>query len=90
MTMVHHSDEASSPDHLQRKLSNRHLQLIAIGGAIGTGLFMGSGKTISLAGPSILVIYMLIGGMFFSLCVHWVNYCLLIYITSHLLIWHMT
>ncbi|KCX77412.1 amino acid permease family protein, partial [Acinetobacter baumannii 940793] len=62
MTMVHHSDEASSPDHLQRKLSNRHLQLIAIGGAIGTGLFMGSGKTISLAGPSILVIYMLIGG----------------------------
>lgn len=46
MTMVHHSDEASSPDHLQRKLSNRHLQLIAIGGAIGTGLFMGSGKTI--------------------------------------------
>ncbi len=29
MTMVHHSDEASSPDHLQRKLSNRHLQLIA-------------------------------------------------------------
>ncbi|WP_038345860.1 amino acid permease, partial [Acinetobacter baumannii] len=67
MTMVHHSDEASSPDHLQRKLSNRHLQLIAIGGAIGTGLFMGSGKTISLAGPSILVIYMLIGGMFFFL-----------------------
>ncbi|MFK8863577.1 amino acid permease [Acinetobacter nosocomialis] len=67
MTMVHHSDEAGSPDHLQRKLSNRHLQLIAIGGAIGTGLFMGSGKTISLAGPSILVIYILIGGMFFFL-----------------------
>ncbi|EMI3147971.1 amino acid transporter, partial [Acinetobacter baumannii] len=38
---------------LHRSLSNRHLQLIAIGGAIGTGLFMGSGKTISLAGPSI-------------------------------------
>ena len=52
---------------LQRKLSNRHLQLIAIGGAIGTGLFMGSGKTISLAGPSILIIYMIIGGMFFFL-----------------------
>lgn len=46
---------------LQRNLSNRHLQLIAIGGAIGTGLFMGSGKTISVAGPSILLIYMLIG-----------------------------
>ena len=41
-------------DDLQRNLSNRHIQLIAIGGAIGTGLFMGSGKTISLAGPSIL------------------------------------
>ena len=39
---------------LQRTLKNRHLQLIAIGGAIGTGLFMGSGKTISLAGPSVL------------------------------------
>lgn len=50
---------------LQRSLSNRHLQLIAIGGAIGTGLFMGSGKTISLAGPSILFIYMIIGVMVF-------------------------
>lgn len=56
----------ASPHELQRKLSNRHLQLIAIGGAIGTGLFMGSGKTIALAGPSILFIYMIIGAMFFS------------------------
>ena len=58
---------SSSTEHgeLQRSLSNRHLQLIAIGGAIGTGLFMGSGKTISLAGPSILVIYMIIGFMVF-------------------------
>ncbi len=61
------SDGEQSPQDLQRKLSNRHLQLIAIGGAIGTGLFMGSGKTISLAGPSILFIYMIIGGMFFFL-----------------------
>ncbi|MFX5004865.1 amino acid permease [Acinetobacter baumannii] len=67
MTTARHSDTENSPDHLQRKLSNRHLQLIAIGGAIGTGLFMGSGKTISLAGPSILFIYMIIGGMFFFL-----------------------
>ncbi|SPL71778.1 amino acid permease [Acinetobacter stercoris] len=50
---------------LNRSLSNRHIQLIAIGGAIGTGLFMGSGKTISLAGPSILFIYMIIGLMVF-------------------------
>jgi D-serine/D-alanine/glycine transporter len=59
---VQHGQE---PDHLKRRLANRHLQLIAIGGAIGTGLFMGSGKTISLAGPSILFIYMIIGVMVF-------------------------
>jgi len=58
-----HSPE--HPDHLKRSLSNRHLQLIAIGGAIGTGLFMGSGKTISLAGPSILFVYLIIGAMLF-------------------------
>lgn len=50
---------------LQRGLSNRHIQLIAIGGAIGTGLFMGSGKTISVAGPSILFVYAIIGAMIF-------------------------
>ena len=47
--------------HLARQLSNRHIQLIAIGGAIGTGLFMGSGKTISLAGPSVIFVYSIIG-----------------------------
>ena len=57
--------EATDQGGLHRSLSNRHLQLIAIGGAIGTGLFMGSGKTISLAGPSILFIYMTIGLMVF-------------------------
>ncbi|NHB59406.1 amino acid permease [Acinetobacter shaoyimingii] len=66
-TIDQKEDDVSSPHELQRKLSNRHLQLIAIGGAIGTGLFMGSGKTISLAGPSILIIYMIIGVMFFFL-----------------------
>lgn len=67
MTTGCHSEGEHAPHDLQRKLSNRHLQLIAIGGAIGTGLFMGSGKTISLAGPSILYIYMIIGVMFFFL-----------------------
>ncbi|MDR2931217.1 MAG: amino acid permease [Propionibacteriaceae bacterium] len=51
---------AASP-HLKRSLGNRHLQMIAIGGAIGTGLFNGSGKTIHLAGPSILLVYVIIG-----------------------------
>lgn len=50
---------------LQRALSNRHIQLLAIGGAIGTGLFMGSGKTISVAGPSVIFVYMIIGFMLF-------------------------
>jgi D-serine/D-alanine/glycine transporter len=59
------SDPTVPPDHLRRSLSNRHLQLIAIGGAIGTGLFMGSGKTISLAGPSIILVYLIIGAMLF-------------------------
>jgi D-serine/D-alanine/glycine transporter len=55
----------SQEPHLARALSNRHIQLLAIGGAIGTGLFMGSGKTISLAGPSVIFVYMIIGFMLF-------------------------
>lgn len=46
---------------LQRGLKNRHVQLISIGGAIGTGLFLGAGKTIQLAGPSILLAYLITG-----------------------------
>lgn len=47
---------------LQRGLDNRHIQLIALGGAIGVGLFYGSSSTIQMAGPSILLSY-LIGGL---------------------------
>ncbi len=50
---------------LQRGLKNRHVQLISIGGAIGTGLFLGSGKSIQLAGPSILLAYLITGGSCF-------------------------
>lgn len=46
---------------LHRGLKNRHIQLIALGGAIGTGLFLGSAPTIAMAGPSIILGY-IIGG----------------------------
>ncbi|WP_233548025.1 amino acid permease [Rummeliibacillus sp. POC4] len=47
---------------LQRGLDNRHIQLIALGGSIGVGLFYGSSATIQMGGPSILLSY-LIGGL---------------------------
>lgn len=50
---------------LHRGLSNRHIQLIAIGGTIGTGLFMGAGRTISRAGPSVVLVYAIIGFFLF-------------------------
>ncbi|MEL4503592.1 amino acid permease [Luteococcus sp. H138] len=59
------SEPAPQEGHLQRSLSNRHIQLIAIGGAIGTGLFMGSGKTVHAAGPSLVLVYLIIGVMLF-------------------------
>lgn len=50
-----------SSGHLSRGLTNRHIQLIALGGAIGTGLFLGSSKAIEIAGPAVLLGYA-IGG----------------------------
>jgi len=40
-----------SDTQLKRGLASRHMQMIAIGGAIGTGLFLASGATVANAGP---------------------------------------
>lgn len=52
-----------SPDGLRAGLKNRHLSMIAIGGVIGAGLFVGSGSGIAAAGPAILLSYALVGAM---------------------------
>jgi AAT family amino acid transporter len=46
---------------LERALTSRQLTMIGIGGAIGTGLFMGSGIAIAYAGPGVLVSYLIAG-----------------------------
>lgn len=53
--------EKNSQEHLARGLKNRHIQMIALGGAIGTGLFYGSGKAIAITGPSVIFSFM-VGG----------------------------
>ncbi|MGZ5200424.1 MAG: amino acid permease [Telluria sp.] len=53
---------ADAAHQLKRGLKSRHIQLIALGGAIGTGLFLGVADTIRMAGPSVLLGYA-IGGV---------------------------
>ncbi len=48
---------------LQRRLSQRQLTMMAIGGAIGVGLFLGSSVTIRLAGPGVILSYLLGAGI---------------------------
>ncbi|MEX3998769.1 amino acid permease [Paraburkholderia sp. EG285A] len=50
-------DENGMSGTLKKQLGNRHIQLIALGGTIGTGLFLGSAGVLQLAGPSMLLGY---------------------------------
>lgn len=55
----HHSGAIHAPQELRRKLNQRQLTMLAIGGAIGVGLFLGSGVTIQLAGPGVILSYLI-------------------------------
>lgn len=54
-------EEITKDNQLKRGLSNRHIQLIALGGAIGTGLFLGIGPAAVLAGPAVILGYAIAG-----------------------------
>jgi len=58
--------EEDGNHHLQRNLKSRQVAMIAIGGAIGTGLIIGTGKALATAGPGSLFIgYTLVGFLCF-------------------------
>ncbi|MEV0084117.1 amino acid permease [Saccharopolyspora sp. NPDC050642] len=52
-------------EEYRRALSNRHINMIALGGAIGVGLFLGSGKALHQVGPGLIAIYAIAGLMIF-------------------------
>ncbi|RAL64634.1 hypothetical protein DID88_001667 [Monilinia fructigena] len=59
--------QVGSGPELQRRLKSRHLQMIAIGGTIGTGLFIGSGSAIASSGPAgALIAYAFVGTLVYS------------------------
>ncbi|TQS33859.1 hypothetical protein Golomagni_05782, partial [Golovinomyces magnicellulatus] len=45
-------EQTEQDGHMQRGLKSRHIQLIALGGTIGTGLFIGSGSVLAETGPA--------------------------------------
>ncbi|MGL5888204.1 MAG: amino acid permease [Leuconostoc suionicum] len=57
----------SQQQKLSRTLSGRHINMIALGGTIGTGLFLGAGDSIQKAGPTILLVYIITGFFVFSM-----------------------
>ncbi|WP_427026368.1 amino acid permease (plasmid) [Aureimonas ureilytica] len=56
-----HSLEAAENQGYQKVLKPRQIQMIAIGGAIGTGLFLGAGGRLATAGPALIFVYALCG-----------------------------
>lgn len=62
----HHGRGPTQADLLKRALSARQVQMIAIGGTIGTGLFLGTGKSLATGGPaSVLIAYAIVGAIVF-------------------------
>jgi amino acid permease len=62
----HNGPHPVSADKLRRSLSPRQVQMIAIGGTIGTGLFLGTGKALATGGPaSLLICYFIVGCIVF-------------------------
>ncbi|MEV5570849.1 amino acid permease [Spirillospora sp. NPDC052269] len=57
--------ESTPAEGYQRGLGTRQIQMLAIGGTIGTGLFLGAGKNIAKAGPGLIVTYLVAGIMLF-------------------------
>lgn len=65
-TLEDESEYTIVADRLKRKLSARQVQMIAIGGTIGTGLFLGTGKSLATGGPaSMLIACVIIGAVVF-------------------------
>src|ERR1044072_5531214 len=62
----HHSLDAEQVGYKQ-SLGRRHVQMIAIGGAIGTGLFLGSASRLHSTGPALLLSYAFVGGIAYFL-----------------------
>ena len=59
MTVARTVAPSTTDEGLQRRLTSRQLTMIAIGSAIGVGLFLGSSVTIGLAGPGVIVTYII-------------------------------
>lgn len=66
MNDIERANAATSKGELHRKLENKHIQMIALGGSVGTGLLIGSGSALRTGGPAALLIaWGLVGTMVF-------------------------